>query len=312
LKKIPSLLLKSFVSLALLALLFYLAEWDELRRLAVSVDWRLLTGGLFCVVAGVVISCFKWQVILRVDGLDCPLSTLVRYYLIGTFFNNFLPTSIGGDAVRAYYITRKCGRPSVGVSSILAERLSGLAILVLLPIFAFFPSSVFVPVSIPGLLVGVLTALVLVVWLLLMSPVRKFGEVRLPKRIHEGMESIFRALIRYMSDARTLLVVLLCSVVFNGLVVLSSWFVAGALGLNLSMVDLMVVVPLVVLLTLIPFSLNGLGIREGGFIFFLAPLGVSTTEAMAYSLSHYLLMILLSVAGGLLFGFYRSREGYAT
>lgn len=298
------------MSLVLLSLLFYRADWEELRSLVVSVDWRLLVGGFFCVVAGVLLSCFKWQAILRVDGIACPLSTLVRYYLIGIFFNNFLPTSIGGDAVRAYYITREYGRPSVGVSSILAERLSGLAILVLLPIFAFFPSSVFVPFSIPGLLVGVLTSLFLVVWLLLMPRVRKFWKPRLPKWIHEEMERISDALIRYLSDIRTLMVVFLCSVIFNGLVVLSSWFVAGALGLNLSMVDLMVVVPLVVLLTLIPFSLNGLGIREGGFIFFLSPLGVSTTEAMAYSLSNYLLMILLSVAGGLLFGFYRSREGY--
>ena len=307
LKKNPSLLLKSFVSLALLALLFYQAEWDELRRLAISVDWRLLVGGLFCVVAGVVLSCFKWQVILQVDGIDCPLSTLVRYYLIGTFFNNFLPTSIGGDAVRAYYIARECGRPSVGVSSILAERLSGLFVLVLFPVVAFYPSATSIPGSVQRVLGGGLAGLVLLAALLALPRVRKNGIRLLPCRVRNAMEHVSGSLRRYLSDTRNLTIVIICSILFNGLMILAAWFIAAALGLDLRMIDLMVVVPLVVVLTLIPFSLNGLGIREGGFIFFLADFGVSSTEALSFSLLNYLLVFLLSIVGGGLFAFRRIR-----
>ncbi|MDX9708821.1 MAG: lysylphosphatidylglycerol synthase transmembrane domain-containing protein [Trichloromonas sp.] len=303
--KFPSILLKSFVSLALLAMLFYQAEWDELRRLAVSVDWFLMAVGLFCVTAGVALSCFKWQIILRVDGLDCPLFTLVRYYLIGTFFNNFLPTSIGGDAVRAYYISREFGRSSVGVSSILAERLSGLFVLALFPVAAFYPSSVSIPGSVQGVLGCGLAGLALLAGILALPVVRKRWLRLLPYRVRNVMEHVAGSLGRYLRDTRCLTIVILCSILFNGLVIIATWSVSAALSLDLRMVDLMVIVPLVVLLTMIPFSLNGLGIREGGYIFFLADLGVGSTEALSFSLLNYLLVLVLGIVGGGLFAFRR-------
>lgn len=302
-KKIPSFLLKSFVSLALLTLLFYRADRNELGRLAVSIDWRLLAGGFVCVAAGVVVSCWKWRVILRVDDLDCPLSTLVRYYLIGTFFNNFLPTSIGGDAVRAYYVARKFGRPSVGVSSILFERLSGLIVLVLFPVVAFYPSALSFPESVQGMLYGGMVGLVLLTAGVALSPAGKKLMRALPSRVRTTLEGVAGSLGRYLSDPRSLMLVVFCSLLFNGLMILAAWHVAAALGLDLRMIDLMVVVPLVVLLTLIPFSLNGLGIREGGFIFILADLGVGGTEALSFSLLNYLLVFVLSFVGGGLFAF---------
>lgn len=299
--KFPSILLKSFVSLALLAILFPQAEWDELRRLAVSVDWLLMAGGLFCVMAGVVLSCFKWQIILRVDGLDCSLFTLVRYYLIGTFFNNFLPTSIGGDAVRAYYLSREYGRSSVGVSSILAERLSGLFVLALFPVVAFYPSAISIPGSIQGVFGGGLAGLALLAVVLALPVVRKRWLRLLPHRVRNAMEHVGDSLGRCLRDTRSLTIVILCSILFNGLMIFATWFVSAALCLDLRMIDLMVIVPLVVFLTMIPFSLNGLGIREGGYIFFLADIGVGGTEALSFSLLTYLLVLVLSVVGGGLF-----------
>lgn len=306
LKKVSSLLLKSFVSLALLSLLFYQVDWDELRRLIVTVDWLLLAGGLFCVAVGVVLSSFKWRIILRVDGIDSPLSTLVRVYLIGIFFNNFLPTSIGGDAVRAYYISREFGRPSVGVSSILAERITGLLVLALFPVVAFYPSEMSMPRSVQGGLCG-LVGLALLAGILVLPPVRKSWFRLLPFRVKSAIEHVVGSLEGYLSDTRKLTVVILCSILFNGLMIFAAWFVAAALGLDLRMIDLMVVVPLVVLLTLVPFSLNGLGIREGGFIFFLADFGVGGTQALSFSLLNYSFVLVLSLVGGGLFALRRIR-----
>ena len=300
-KKIPSLLLKSLVSLALLALLFYQAEWDELRRLVVTVDWRFLAGGLLCVAAGVAVSCYKWKVILRVDGMDCPLSTLVRYYLIGTFFNNFLPTSIGGDAVRAYYLSRSYGRTSVAVSSILAERLSGLVVLLLFPVLAFFPSSISAHGGISWFWGALPVFLIFAGCLFLVPATRNVWSSLLPPGLPNKMDGILESLGQYLSDARSLFAMIFCSAFFNLLVVLVSFFVAKSLGLDIRFIDLMVVVPLVVLLTLVPFSLNGLGIREGGFIYFLSNFGVSGTEALSFSLLSYLLVIVVSIIGGLMF-----------
>ena len=306
-KKVPSLFLKASASLALLGLLFYRTDGGELKRLVASIDWRFLAGGLACVTAGLVLSSYKWQRILRVDGIRCSLSELVKLYLIGTFFNNFLPTSIGGDAVRAYYVSRDFGNPAAAVSSILTERVSGLAVLILLPVVAFYPSAVFIPSGLTGILTGSLALVVLLAGAFMLPVVRRSCGKFLPLKVGIEVERIAGAIGRYLSDIRTLSVIIFCSVLFNVLVVLSAWMVAGAIGLDLRMIDLMVVVPLIVLLTLIPVSLNGLGLREGGFIYFMSDLGVKNAEALSFSLLHYLLILVLSSVGGILFGFYRRR-----
>lgn len=289
------------MSLALLALLFSQAEWDELRRLAVSVDWRFLAGGFLCAAAGVAVSCYKWKVILRVDGMDCPLAVLVRYYLIGTFFNNFLPTSIGGDAVRAYYLSRSYGRSSVAVSSILAERLSGFVVLLLFPVLAFYPSSILSHGGVSWFWGASPVFLVLAGGLFFLPSIRNIWSSLLPPELRNKMDAILGSLGQYLSDARSRLAMILCSVFFNLLVIMTSLFVAKSLCLDIRFIDLMVVVPLVVLLTLIPFSLNGLGIREGGFVYFLSSFGVSSSESLSFSILSYLLIIAVSIIGGGMF-----------
>jgi len=308
-KKVPALLIKASVSLALLILLFYRADMGEVKRLADSIDWWFLLGGLVCISAGLVLSSYKWQAILRLDGIHSSLSDLVKLYLIGAFFNNFLPTSIGGDAVRAYYVSRAYGKPAAAVSSILTERFSGLSILILLPVVAFYPSAVLVPSGISELLAWGLAIIVVLIGAFLLPATRRTCGKLLPQRVRLGVERIAGSIGRYLSDSRTLLIVVLCSLFFNGLVILCAWFVAGSLDLNLRMIDLMVVVPLVVLLTLIPFSLNGLGIREGGFIFFLSQFGISQAEALSFSLLNYLLILVVSVVGGIVFGSCRADYG---
>ena len=71
------------------------------------------------------VAAWKWQIILRADNVHVPLPRLVASYLVGTFFNIFLPSSIGGDAYRIYDVARDSGRSASSFSSVLADRLSG-------------------------------------------------------------------------------------------------------------------------------------------------------------------------------------------
>jgi uncharacterized protein (TIRG00374 family) len=193
------------------------------------------------------------------------------------------------------------------VSSILFERLSGLIVLVLFPVVAFYPSSLSFLESVQGMLCGGMVGLALLTSGVALSPAGKKLLRALPSRVRTTLEGVAGSLVRYLSDTQSLMLVVFCSLLFNGLMILAAWYVSAALGLDLRMIDLMVVVPLVVLLTLIPFSLNGLGIREGGFIFILADLGVGGTEALSFSLLNYMLVLVLSFVGGGLFAFRRVR-----
>src|SRR5690349_10940307 len=106
-------LLQICVSAALLYLL--LRQVDLARLLAIwgGIDRPLLALALALQLGGVLISALKWWLLLRAAGYNAPYLWTVRIYMIGQFFSNFLPTQIGGDAVRVYYLTRRIGQPAI-------------------------------------------------------------------------------------------------------------------------------------------------------------------------------------------------------
>ncbi len=123
-----------------LGLLVYVLSKTDLENLwlelqSIHLDWYLL--GLAASVVSIAISVYKWRLLLGYLGYRRPYGSLLRLQLYGIFFNNILPTSIGGDAVRAYCVSRggtTGGRIGLAdaAASILVQRLTGLAALVLL------------------------------------------------------------------------------------------------------------------------------------------------------------------------------------
>src|SRR5262245_10820536 len=117
------------------ALLFFLLRRIDLARLiAIWGDLRqpFLWLALVLQLGGVLISALKWWLLLRASGHPTPYLWAVRIYLVGQFFSNFLPTQIGGDAVRVYYLTRRIGRPAIAIASVFVERITGFLALTLI------------------------------------------------------------------------------------------------------------------------------------------------------------------------------------
>lgn len=252
----------------------------------------------FVILLGFLLSCYKWWMLLRSDNVLCPFWLLTRYYLIGIYSNNFLPTAIGGDAFRIYLVSKYCGDSNVGVGSVVAERFSGVLALMLLGLVGTF----LVPSVSAGkgmfLFAGVLggTALFLLiigsVWFQnlagrLLTDVC-FGKAR---EVAGGIKKNF-------NSPATLWTMTWTSIAFQSLMVLAYFLAAKALSMQVSLMVMLAVVPLVTLLTLLPVSLNGLGLREGGFVFFLGQLGIPQAQALALSLLVFGLTLLFSLAGG--------------
>jgi len=125
-------LLKPLVSALFLAALFTLVPWPELRQTLrqVSPPYLLLTVLLgFLMVAA---SCWKWWYLLRLQGHPVAFGTLYRWYFIGYFYSNFLPSNVGGDVARAWLAGRRTGAPAAALLSVFAERLTGMIFLLTL------------------------------------------------------------------------------------------------------------------------------------------------------------------------------------
>jgi hypothetical protein len=297
-KRTAILAIKVVISFCLLYWFFTLVEPQSVLLVYSRADIGMMGLAEVTMLVALFVSVIKWQRLLRCDGIDASLPVLTRFYLIGIYFNNFLPTSIGGDAMRVWLVANKYSNGTSGMASVLAERLTGLVALL------FFAGAL----SLGGNLFPVQEALAWI--LLLLAPLILLmpfilGRARalrfVPASLRSKVDALFASLDNYVVDKRLLWCLGWTSAIYPFLVGLVYFWGGRAIGVDVGLLDLVVVTSLVTLLTLVPVSLNGLGIREGGFVFFLGLLGVPQAEALALSLLVFGLTLLFSLAGWVCF-----------
>lgn len=284
------------VSLALMGVIFYRMDLGQLVGLMRGADVRFLAMATGLVVVGLVIGAYRWQRLLTALGILVPLRTLVASYFVGLFFNNFLPTSMGGDVVRIYDVAQYSRRPSASAASVIAERaLSSLAqgLIALLGLALGYD----VARRFSGEIMALFAVLCLILLVLLFGD--RWGRriALLKGKVREALASISFCL----RDKSLALRVVFISLLFHAVIVLINYAILEALGAHVSLIYCFLVIPIILFITLLPVSINGLGIREWAYIYFFGRLGLSMTEAVAASLMFFFLLILVSLIGGVIF-----------
>ncbi len=292
-------------SVLLLGILAWRLDKQQLVGAFSGLDLRywLLAGAVYVVAQ--VFSSLRWQLLSAPLGFDAPWRHYLSFYFIGMFFNLLLPTSVGGDVVRALYLAAGRPRKAEAVLSILADRGTGLAVLVVLACVA----GLLVPL--PGWMAGILIALgaAMVLGLAALPALPLVG--RLPV-IGPRLGQLVEGARVYLHHPGLLAGSTLLSVVVQLAGVVQVWLIARGLGLVVPLTYVAVVVPLVALLTMIPISVNGMGLREMGMVVLLGPAGVSSAAAVTLSLLTFVSCAVISLAGGVLYFFGRFPRSEAT
>jgi uncharacterized membrane protein YbhN (UPF0104 family) len=279
-------------SLALVGLLFWRLERGSVIHELAHVDWLWWLAAFLCYIVAQLISSIRWQELARPYGFSHSYGAYVAYYFVGNFFNLVLPTSVGGDVARAWYLGRGTGRAGSAVLCVLADRLIGLYVLVAMACVA----AMFVPL--PGWIVaavavaGLCGAAGLIV-------LRFLPRIANPDTAKAGkLRELAAALDVYLRAPRLLIRAAAWSLFVQLLNVLMVWCLAQAIALdNLTLGYCLVLMPLVTLLTLAPISVNGMGVREGGTVVLLAPLEVATASAVTLSLLWFSIFVAAGLVG---------------
>jgi glycosyltransferase 2 family protein len=292
--------LRVVASVAMLALLVPRVHLSSLFP-----TWNLRTAALLvaalCVtLLGIVVSAVRWRQVLSALGLRERLRTLFSHYLAGQFVGNFLPSTIGGDVLRITRLSASNGDRPDSFASVVLERLTGWFVLPLITLGAMAVN--------PGLRelgaasavaagISVATLVLLIVVVVVAASPRLGGRLadragwqRFVGAIHLGLDR-FR---RHPSCAASVLAV---GLAYQLVVVAAVFLAARALGLHLSLTAVLAFVPAVAIAQVLPISLGGLGVREGAFVLFLHPLGVTTGQAVALGLLVYGLNLVVSLLG---------------
>jgi hypothetical protein len=269
-----------------------------------SADYSYIALALVIYLGAQGISAVRWTVLARPLGIKTPFQDMVRYYLIGMFFNLFAPGTVGGDVSRIYYLVRDEQAHAKGHSvttmhaamSVLMDRAIGMIVLVWLGAagLLLFPDYA-VPYTVRS--VTLLFALALLVAGLLTPLLRRV----LPEDGHQFVVKLRLAFRSYRTHWRALAAAGLLSLAVH---LIQAWMhvvMGWALGLELPFSFCIIVYPLVGTFAAIPISLNGLGLREGGYLYLLAVIGIGTEKGVAFGLLLFLIVALDSLIGGLIF-----------
>lgn len=301
------LILKALISLALIAYLLSQTEFSAIFASLISADPRYLLLAMLTLFLGKLISGYRWQILLLAQDIKIPLKTLIASLFVGQFFNSFLPTTIGGDAIRAYDTAIESEESAKAVTTVFMDRFVGVLALVTLAVLAV-PIAMLVgeDVSfyfIPVLIVFLLCVVGLVV-VLNNSLVRIFANFLLKmrlSRIANLVMKIYQSIQEMKGDATALWLAFGISILLQINVVIFHYLIALSIDLEASIIYFFIVVPIVLTVLIVPFSINGIGLREGAFVFLLAGIGVTASDAIAFSLISFFLVLTQAVIGGIIF-----------
>jgi uncharacterized membrane protein YbhN (UPF0104 family) len=250
------------------------------------------------------VSALRWRLLAGVHGFGGSTSRYVAYYFIGMFFNLVLPTSVGGDVVRAWYLANQAEAPAdarrlTAFLSVFAERLSGVLMLVGVACCSLLLCPLELPWWVSGAVIGI--GLAGVGGLLALPLLRKFlASERLGAR-GQRLRHLVQGCFSYLGHPRLLFWTSVLSLLVQAANVVLVALVGAALGLQIEPYYYGVVVPLVTLLTLLPISVNGMGLREFGYMVLLAPAGVDGSSAVLLAFLSFAVVTGASLLG---VGFY--------
>ncbi|MCW5200460.1 flippase-like domain-containing protein [Desulfobulbus sp. F4] len=223
-----------------------------------------------------VISSWKWQVLLRSKGIEVSLGRLVLFYFIGRFFNMFLPSSMGGDVVRVWELSRHSGEKYEAIASVLVERLSGMATLVFVSAAAVLLHSYNLPLLSFGILF--LAAMNLAIfWLILDQRILPLlirligGRITLADRLLAKLSRLQQAVRSYKDSPAILAQVFAISCLFYFLAVVNVWSTALAFAPNVNFSSMLLAVPAIMLVMNLPVSIGGIGFDGGGIRLLFPP-----------------------------------------
>lgn len=271
-----------------------------------AVDKPLVLLAFVLSVASVVSKAWRWGLVMRWRGITLSPAYLFGSYLVGMFFNHFLPSGLGGDVVRAYETARDTGRGAESVTGVIVERGSGM-----LAVFAAGSLGALLAPGIPvgvallahGLFLGALVA-IWALWLDVTGRALDGIGQRLPPGIRpfwDKLAAVYREFRRYRREWRILGAIMAQSLVTLALTLASVYTLVLAFGQAVAFAGFAAFFSIATAIDVIPFSLNGLGVREGVYVFFLGLLGVGAVPALGVALMVRLLVLVQAFGGGLVF-----------
>jgi uncharacterized protein (TIRG00374 family) len=308
LKPIISLIIRLAVTVLILALLFFKINFSQVIGAIASCDKPLLTWAFLLFASTYYLGLLRWRMFLHGLGLEPPFKKIVSAFSGGLFFNLTLPSTIGGDVARVYSLFSHTGEGSKIAATVILDRLSGFLALTCIAIvsvcygYRFIESTAIITVT--ALTAGVFSVITLI--LFSRRSAKVFSELlsffHLKKA--EGIWLKVSSAINIFRDKKRLLFKnFLISCIIQSSIVIATYLVALSVGAQSRMIYFFVIVPVIGVISTLPITIGGLGLRDASSILFFSKIGIPSNIAFSISLISFSFVTILGVIGGLVYAF---------
>jgi uncharacterized protein (TIRG00374 family) len=289
--------LKVVVSVSLLGYLFSKVDLQEVQDTLGRASYGYLFSAVAVLLLQAVAGAVRWSMVIKIISSRVRLRVAVQILFIGLFFNQTLPSSIGGDAMRVWRI-RHHGFPlRTAINSVLLDRLIALVALALFMLISYPVLHQLVDSPLLRLAV-VMAALVLIAGFAMLYYFRKIPRRFYGWRITEELRHISTKAHQITRTPRRAIEIVMLSLVMHAMTGMAIYEVARGLGLSIGLLECVVLTPPILLITVLPISMAGWGVREAGMVTALAFAGIAANDALIVSILFGLLLMLISIPGG--------------
>jgi uncharacterized protein (TIRG00374 family) len=299
------------IGLGLIVILFWALDIKEILLNIRAVNGVYLLYAAIPYLIFILVSAWRWQVLLDFRKFNIPFGRTLVIYFISLFFNNFLPTTVGGDMMRVVYTMKD--RRADSLATVIVDRILGFIGLFIFALIAVFylliirNDTEFLPFMVVGLCIVVLVTYVFFSEKAynMISPL--ISKLRIMK-LGERLNRLHEAGTEFGGAWGTITLCIVHSVIIQATLAIAPFFVLLGMGYTgVGIIPFFIYVPIINVISMIPVSLNGLGVRENSYVLLFSRVGLGGELSLAMSLLSFFIIFVYSLIGGVLFLFYKRR-----
>lgn len=279
-----------------------------------STNVSLFLAALLVYLASYYLRAYRWHTLLQTRGIRPSISYLFKSYMVGIFFNNFLPSTIGGDVVRVHDIWRLEPNKSIATITVFLDRLLGLFALMLFATGALLASQELI-IKFSGLYPWIFSGIlgITVVFGVTFIPLQGVSQFAARSRLSFWMKlqhklsNLFKELLIFREHKNALAQALGWALIVQIVVVSHFYLISKSLGLYIPFCTFLLIVPLATLIMMLPISINAIGLRENAFVFLFGiySADISRSETIAFTWVAYSIVLFQGFLGGIIYAFRR-------
>lgn len=297
--------LRLAVSLGLLALVLWLANWQSVVGVLRQVQGRWLAAALSLGIADRLLLTYRWQILLAARGVPIGFARLFGVQLAANFFGAFLPSSVGVDAVRIAALSRAGEPTALVVAATLVDRAS---IVIATFVFGSLAILALAGEQIPNDLQRVVLYSAIAVVALTLAAfhpivrrrVRLALLPRIPERWGRAISAVVDASLAFRKDVATLVAITVLAALLFAVRILCTKALALACGVDIPATSLMLIIPILWILVMLPVTIGNIGLQDAGYVGLMSLIGVGAPIALSVSLLEHVMMRLVCLPGAFL------------